>query len=80
MVQARPRISDELADLSRSTWERLIYEANLGVEVTEIARRYFIDKECQIDIAIDKKVDRAQISRKLKHARKRVEQIYKSET
>lgn len=80
MVQARPRLSDELADLSRSTWERLIYEANLGVEGTDIARRYFIDKQCQIDIAIDKDIERTQISRKLKFAKKRVEQLLKTET
>lgn len=80
MLQARPRLSDELADLSRSAWERLIYEANLGVEGTDIARRYFIDKQCQIDIAIEKDIERTQISRKLKYAKKRVEQLLKTET
>lgn len=78
MTQAKPRISAELAGLSRSAWESLIYEANLGTEDAEVARRYFIDKQCQIDIAIEKNTDRTQISRRLKHARGRIEHIYKS--
>lgn len=78
MTQAKPRISVELAGLSRSAWERLIYEANLGVEDTEVAKRYFIDKQCQIDIAIEKDTDRTQISRRITRARRRLEEIYKT--
>ena len=78
MTQAKPRISEELAGLSRSAWERLICEANLGLEDAEVARRYFIDKQCQIDIAIEKDTDRTQISRRLKRARGRIEKIYYS--
>lgn len=76
MTQAKIRIDPALQDLSRSAWEGLIYEANLGSELTEIATRYYINKECQIDIAIDKDIDRKTVNRKLGTARRRVEQIY----
>lgn len=76
MTQAKIRIDPALAELGRSAWENLIYEANLGSELTEIATRYYINKECQIDIAIDKDVDRKTICRKLGPARQRIEQIY----
>lgn len=77
MTQARPRIDPALAGLPRSKWEHLIHEANLGREDAEIAKRYYIDKECQIDIAIDKDTDRTQISRRITRARRRIEEIYK---
>ena len=76
MTQARIRIEPELAQLSRSQWERLIYEANLGTEDSDIARRYFIDKQCQIDIAIDKDMDRKAVSRRVINAQKRISAIY----
>ena len=76
MTQAKPRLSVELSGLTRSEWDKLIYEANLGREDAEIARRYFIDKECQIDIAIDCDKDRTVVSRQLGTARRRIEQIY----
>lgn len=79
MTQARFRLPPELAALSRSTWEHLIYEANLGKEDTELARRYFIDKECQIDIAIDLYVDRHSISRHLKKIQARIAETYARE-
>ena len=77
MTHARPRIDPVLATLPRSTWEGLIYEANLGTEDSDMARRYFIDKQCQIDIAIDKDVERCTVSRHLTSARTRIEQVYK---
>lgn len=76
MTQAKIRLSPELAELSRSAWEELIYEANLGTEGSEIARRYFINRECEIDIAIDKNTDRTQISRIICKARKRIMLTY----
>lgn len=77
MTQARPRLSNELSGLTRSEWDNLIYEANLGREDAEVARRYFIDKECQIDIAIDKNTDRTQISRRLGRVRRRLQEVHK---
>lgn len=76
MTQARLRIDPVLASLPRSEWEHLIHEANLGDEDTELATRYFIRKQCQIDIAIDKDADRSTISRRLGTARRRIEQTY----
>lgn len=77
MTQAKPRLPDELSGLTRSEWDNLIYEANLGLEDAEVARRYFIDRECQIDIAIDKDTDRTQISRRLGRMRRRLQDVYK---
>lgn len=76
MTQAKIRIDPALEQLTRSAWENLIYEANLGREMSEIATRYFINKECQIDIAIDYNKDRTIVSRQLGSARRRIEQIY----
>lgn len=76
MTQAKIRIDPALAELGCSAWEGLIYEANLGSELTEIATRYYINKECQIDIAIDKDINRKTVYRKLTTARRRIEQIY----
>ena len=76
MTQAKPRLPDELSGLTRSEWDNLIYEANLGKEDAEVARRYFIDRECQIDIAIDKDTDRTQISRRLGRMRRRLQDVY----
>lgn len=76
MTQAKIRIDPALEDLSRSAWESLIYEANLGTEMTDIAKRYYIDKQCQIDIAIDYNASRCTVYRKLGTARRRIEQTY----
>lgn len=76
MTQAKPRLPAELSGLTRSEWDRLIFEANLGREDAEVARRYFIDKECQIDIAIEKDTDRTQISRRLGRMRRRLQDVY----
>lgn len=71
MTQARVRVEPVLAKLSTSEWETLIYEANLGTEGSDIARRYFINRECQIDIAIDKDVDRKTICRRTNDMKRR---------
>ena len=77
MTQARIRnVDPRLAKLSRSAWEGLIYEANLGDEDSDIARRYFIHKQCQIDIAIDKDIDRKTVYRHIDHARKSIVEVY----
>lgn len=77
MTQAKPRLPYELSGLTRSEWDKLIYEANLGLEDAEVARRYFIDKQCQIDIAIEKDTDRTQISRRLGRVRRRLQDVYR---
>lgn len=77
MTQARIRVEPELACLTRSAWEKLIYEANLGAEDTEVAKMYFIDHICQIDIAIEKDTDRTQISRRLGQMKNRLKDVQK---
>lgn len=66
MSNAKPRIPDEIKKLTRSELEYIIKEANLGKEDTEIAEMYLIDKIPQIDIAIEKNVERCTISVKCK--------------
>lgn len=79
MTQAKPRkLPPDLAELPRSKWEELIREANLGKQETEIATRYFIDKECQIDIAIDMVMCRNTVGNHIAHARGRIEKMYRS--
>lgn len=79
MTQAKPRnIPPDLAVLPRSKWEELIKEANLGKEDTMIAERYFIDKECQIDIAIDMLLCRNTVGNRISHALGRIEKLYRS--
>jgi hypothetical protein len=78
VTQARIRVEPELACLTRSAWERLIYEANFGVADTEVARMYFIDHICQIDIAIEKDTDRTQISRKIRKMQNRLVEVKKT--
>lgn len=77
MTQARIRVEPELACLTRSAWEKLIYEANLGAEDTEVAKMYFIDHICQIDIAIEKDTGRTQICRRLGQMKPRLLDVQK---
>ena len=65
MTQARIRLDDYMSALPRTAWEKLIYDANLGDIDTEIATRYFINKQCQIDIGIALDADRSTISRRI---------------
>lgn len=76
MTQARVRIDPQLAALPRSAWEGLIHEANLGDEDSDLARRYFIQKQCQIDIAIDKDMAFRTVQRRLDTAKKSIVQTY----
>lgn len=76
MTQAKVRLEPELATLTRSAWEGLIYEANLGAEDSDIARRYFIEKQCQIDIAIDKDMGHRTVNRKIGEMKRRLKTTY----
>lgn len=76
MTQARVKIDANVHRLGRSDLERLIYEANLGKETDEIAHRYFIDRQCQIDIAADMMMERSTVSRRLTGAKRRIVQVY----
>lgn len=52
-MSARVKLPPELADLLRSELDRAIKEAALYRDDELIARRYIIDKWCQIDIAAE---------------------------
>ena len=66
-----------LADtLTRSAWERVLYEANLGRTDTEIARLYFIDRVPQIEIAAELGFERKTIGARLRQIEQRVERAW----
>lgn len=64
MPKARPR-NNVLEDMTRSEAEKIIYEANLGSEDTNIARLYLIDKMPQVDIAAELEMDRKTVCTRL---------------
>lgn len=65
-ARARVKLPPELAKLTATQFSRTIDEANLGVVDTIIARRYFLDKTPQADIAADLNVTRVTVTN---HAR-----------
>ena len=72
------RARGQQPELTRTELERVIYEANLGEEDGYIARRYFVDRVCQIDIAYEVsnrsglEMSRSTISRRLEWIRKQL--------
>ena len=66
MARARPA-EWELVRMTRSVAERVIYEANLGTEDTQIARMYYIERLPQIEIAEEMQMDRKTISERLRY-------------
>lgn len=52
--------------MTRDQIERLIHEANLGREDSELARLYLIEGLPQIDIAAEIPMDRSTVSRRMK--------------
>lgn len=65
-MSARVKLPPELADLLRSELETAIKEAALHRDDELIARRYLIDKWCQIDIAAELGWRRATVGEHLK--------------
>lgn len=65
MARARAHIPEHLASMLRSDWEKVITEANLGLDDTKIAKMYLLDAVPQIDIAFELDIDRSTISRRL---------------
>ncbi len=62
---ARIKLPPPLDSLLRSELEKVIYESALSREDTLIATRYIVEKEAQIDIAIELGYDRSAISHRL---------------
>ena len=65
MGKARVRSPESLSQLLRSDWEKIISQANLGVEDTQIAEMYLLDAIPQIEIGVALHLTRSTISRRL---------------
>lgn len=76
-MSARVKLPPELAVLLRSELETAIKEAALHRDDELIARRYLIDKWCQIDIAAELGWRRATVGDHLKYIIPRVENVSK---
>ena len=76
-MSARVKLPPELADLLRSELDRAIKEAALHRDDELIARRYIIDKWCQIDIAAELGWRRATVGDHLKYILPTVEKTAK---
>lgn len=69
--QAR-KMPQELKYLLTSEMTRAIDEANLGALDTVIAKRYYLDRAAQIDIADELGYERSAISKRLKKINPRI--------
>ena len=65
MARARVRVPESLEDFTRADWERVIYEAALGLEDTKIAKMYLLDAVPQADIGVELGLERSTISKRL---------------
>ena len=70
---ARVRLPGSLGQLLRSEMEIAISEANLGNSDSLIAKRYFLERVPQMDIAAELDIERSTISRRLPFIIERVE-------
>lgn len=73
MARARARVPDAARSLLRSDWEKVIGEAALGKEDTQIAMMYLLDAIPQIDIGVELNLDRTTVSRRLTKILPRIE-------
>ena len=74
-MSARVKLPESLDKLLRSQLEKSIHEAALHRDDELIARRYLIDKWCQMDIAAELGWRRATVGDHLKHILERVETV-----
>ena len=70
---ARVRLPGSLGQLLRSEMEIAISEANLGNSDSLIAKRYFLERVPQMDIAAELDIERSTISRRLPFIIEKVE-------
>jgi DNA-directed RNA polymerase specialized sigma subunit len=71
--KARVRLPGSLGQLLRSEMEIAISEANLGNSDSLIAKRYFVERIPQMDIAAELDIERSTISRRLPFIVERIE-------
>lgn len=75
--QARGRLPDGIAGLTKPELLQVIDAAGIGRENEEIARLYFVDRMPQIDVAAELYLGRATIQRRLPEIKKRMEKATK---
>ena len=71
--QARGRLPDGIAGLTKPELLQVIDAAGIGRENEEIAQLYFVDRMPQIDVAAELYLGRATIQRRLPEIKKRME-------
>lgn len=71
--QARGRLPDGIAGLTKPELLQVIDAAGIGRENEEIARLYYVDRMPQIDVAAELYLGRATIQRSLPEIKKRME-------
>lgn len=71
--QARGRLPDGIAGLTKPELLQVIDAAGIGRENEEIARLYFVDRMPRIDVAAELYLGRATIQRRLPEIKKRME-------
>lgn len=74
-ARARVKLPPELARLTKTEFDAAIDEANLDVVDSLIARRYFIDRTPQADIAADLEVTRVTVTNHARQIRSRLTDI-----
>lgn len=74
-MSARVKLPPEMADLLRSELDAAIKESAFHRDDELIARRYLIDKWCQMDIAAELGWRRATVGDHLKHILERVKNV-----
>lgn len=78
MGRARARnVARELKYLTRSEWERIIYESALGEEDTIIAKMYLLDAIPQVEIGVCLNLDRTTVSRRLPRILSKIESTFR---
>ena len=65
MAQARPKLPKELESLSNNNWEYIIDNYIKKQRDRDIARMYYLDGICQIDIAEELGCSRSTVKRAL---------------
>lgn len=65
MADARPKLPEDLAGLTRSEWERIISEARYSQLDAEIVRLYILNGVAQVDTATELDRTRLTIYRRL---------------
>nr|DAT05950.1 MAG TPA: FocB protein-alpha, helix-turn-helix, TRANSCRIPTION.4A [Caudoviricetes sp.] len=63
--QARYNLPPELSGLMRGEMEKVISQANLGLENERIPRLYYVNKLPQIDVASELYLGRSTVQRRL---------------